>query len=134
MPFYINIKYNPTASGASSNGVLKISFLPIECQGVLEADPSGGISPVSRTLANTETFTTDPSQLSTISIPVVDSTKTQSVTSDPFSVAGYYPGDIILIRIEYDDDGDGNKDISIWNVDLSGVKWKHGNSLGAQIV
>jgi len=48
--------YLSPITGTAGTVTMVGSILPLEASGVLEADPSGGTTPVARTLANTETF------------------------------------------------------------------------------
>lgn len=128
-PIKIKVSGHPENSGASSDGSFIISVLPIEIQGTLEADPSGGIIPVARTLSNTKSFTTDAAQTTTVSVPFVENTKMASFESDGVDISDYYEGDMLAIRIEMDDDGTGNKDFIVWTVEISGVKWTHGERI-----
>jgi hypothetical protein len=128
-PLMVTVVGHPRTSGASSDGSIIISVLPIEVQGVLEADPSGGIIPVERTLTNTKALTTDAAQTITISVPFVEDTKLSSFKFEDVDISDYYEGDMLAIRIEMDDDGTGNKDFIVWTVEISGVKWAHGERL-----
>ena len=89
--------YIPEQAGASTDASVIISVLPIEAQGVLEADPTGGTTPVVRTLANTEAVTTNTGQATTISTPIVDNTKIQQISTDPIDISDYYEGDMLFI-------------------------------------
>lgn len=128
-PLKIKVSGHVNTAGASTDGSMIISVLPIEMQGTLEADPSGGVVPVSRTLSNTKAFTTDAAQTTTISVPFVDNTKMASFESDGVDISDYYEGDMVAVRIEMDDDGSGNKDFIVWTVEISGVKWTHGERI-----
>ena len=122
--------YIPEQAGVSSvDATFIISVLPIESQGVLEADPAGGTTPVERTLANTETVTANAGQATTISTPSTDNTKIQRIESDPVDISNYYEGDMVFIRIELDDDGTPNKDFFVLSVEINGVLWAHGELL-----
>jgi len=128
-PLILNLKYQPSTSGASTDGSIIVSVLPVEAEGVLEADPTGGTVPVERTLANTETVTANAAQTVTTSIPVVDNTKIQNAEFKYYDISNHYEGDFLIIRIELDDDGSGNKDVIIWGFEISGVQWRHGDNL-----
>lgn len=128
-PLKVRVSGHVSTAGASTDGSVIISVLPIEIQGTLEADPSGSIIPVVRTLANTEAFTTNAAQITTISVPFVESTKMASFESDGVDISNYYEGDMVAIRIELDDDGTGNKNFVVWTVEISGVKWAHGERI-----
>ena len=125
----VKVIYHPENAGASTDATFLISVLPIEIQGTLEADPTGGVTPVERTLANTELVTANTAQVSTVLVPAVVPDKLQSFVSDPVDISNYYEGDMIAIRIELDDTGDGNKDFIIWGVELNAVQWALGERL-----
>jgi len=127
-PLKIIVVGHPEQSGSSNNGVMKISALPLEVQGVQVADPSGGIMPVSRDLSNTETFNAKQAQVTVYDIPLSTNNKLQSFESDDIDISNYYEGDMVAIRIEFDDDGDC-KDYIVWSVEVSGVKWTHGERI-----
>jgi hypothetical protein len=131
LPLKINIKYLVVGAGASANGSIITSVLPMEAEGILEADPAGGILPVERTLANTEIITANQAIDITTSITLVDDTKIQNALFEDYFINDYYSGDLLAIRIEYEDDGDATprKDIIIWGVEISVVNWTHGDTL-----
>lgn len=128
-PLQIIISYIPEQAGASTDASIIISALPVEIQGVNEADPTGGTVPVARTLANTETITANNAQFTTVSTPIVDNTKIQTIESDPIDISNYYEGDMVFIRIETDSMGSANKDIFILSVELNAVLWSPGERL-----
>ena len=55
-PLVVSVLGHPSNAGASSDGTMIISVLPIEVQGVLVADPGGSVVPTERTLSNTTAF------------------------------------------------------------------------------
>jgi len=127
MPLFIEYKFRPTDSDAS-NVTLIASLLPMEVEGVMEADPTGGTAPVARTLANTAAISANAAETDTevIVIGSNEDDRIHSVKFGGFDVSDYYEGDMIAIRIELDDDGTGNQDIETWTLAISGVKWTHG--------
>ncbi len=119
MPLSIRMNYSVVNTG-SGNATFIASILPIEVQGVLEADPSGGIFPVARTLANTETIVSKQAQTVTnASVPTAVNNKLQSITFEGFSVANYYEGDMIAVRLEMDNRS--GSQIAIWDLDVLGT-------------
>jgi hypothetical protein len=119
MPLSIRMNYSVVSVG-SGNATFIASILPIEVQGVLEADPSGGVSPVARTLANTETIVSKQAQTVTnASVPTAVNNKLQSITFEGFSVANYYEGDMIAVRLEMDNRS--GSQIAIWDLDVLGT-------------
>lgn len=128
-PIKVEVNYTVRTSGASTDGSLIISVLPVEVTGVMEADPAGGSVPVARTLANTETLTAKQAQTSTRSIQLDTDNKIICIESDDIDISNYYEGDMIVIRIEYDDTGSGDKDITIFTIAMSGVIWTPGERI-----
>lgn len=119
MPLSLVLNYSVTNIG-TGNATFIASMLPIEIQGVLEADPNGGAVPVARTLANTETMTGKQSQTVTnTQVATSVSTKLQSAYFEGFSVANYYEGDMVVFRIEMDNRAGSN--IAAWSVDVVGT-------------
>jgi len=125
----VSVTFSVTTSGASTDGSVIMSVLPVEIAGVLEADPTGGLTPVARTVANTETLTAKAAQTTTVSAQFDTSNKIISITSDDIDISDYYEGDMLLIRVELDDDGTGNKDMLVWTAEIEGVKWTLGERL-----
>jgi hypothetical protein len=122
-PWQLKFIFVPSAT---SNGVQVVaSFLAQEVTGVLEADPSGGKVPIPRTEPNTETLTSKAATVRTQTINVVAG-KLQAVTFSPYSIARYYEGDMLFIRIELDDDGDGNANLLAMGLEIAGVLWTPG--------
>ena len=129
-PLNIIMYYIPEQAGAvTTDATFIISVLPIESQGVLEADPTGGTTPVARTLTNTEVRTANPGQATTISTPSTNNEKIQRIQSDPVDISNYYEGDIVFLRIELDEDGTPNKDFFVLSVEVSAVLWTSGERL-----
>lgn len=119
MPLSIRMNYSVVNAG-SGNATFIASILPIEVQGILEADPSGGVVPVARTLANTETIISKSAQTVTnAAVPNSVINKLQSITFNGFSVANYYEGDIVAVRVEMDNRA--GSQIAIWDLDVLGT-------------
>ncbi len=128
-PLNVLMYYIPEQAGPAGDATFTISVLPIESQGVLEADPTGGTTPVARTLANTVTITANAGQATTILTPVGDNTRIQRISSDPVNISDFYEGDMVFIRIEFTDDGVDNRDVFVLSVEINGVLWCLGERL-----
>jgi len=128
-PISLKVKYVVLQSGASSDGTMKVSFLPVQAAGVRIANPDGSITPLERPLADTEELDSNAAQTTSISINLSTDNKVQTVSSQNFDISEYYEGDIVFFRVEYDDNGSGNKDIAVIGVDVEGVKWTLGGRL-----
>lgn len=131
-PLNFRLVYQIFGGGGDPTGdmVSLFSALPLECSGVTVADPSGGISPISRTEANTEITTSKAAPYtSSFTPPATVRTKVQSIELGPLDVQSYYEGDLVLIRWEMDNSGTNNNDIGVWAIEISGVKWTLGEIL-----
>jgi len=130
LPIFVDLTFLDTVNTGSGLDIdMTIGFKVVEVQGVLEADPSGGITPVARTLVNTESKTATAAQSDSVKVDDVDTTKIQFVEFGPFYISGYYPGDMVFIRFELDDLGTSSSQIGVVELGLSGVKWTHGGKL-----
>jgi hypothetical protein len=127
-PVYLYLTLVPV-NGTAGTVTMIGSFLPAEVAFVLEADPTGGTTPVPRTVANTETVVAKAAQTSTKTFTSGSTTKQQQLVFGPFDVSNYYEGDTAYIRIELDDDGAGNADVLAIALELSGVMWTLGKRL-----
>ena len=109
-----------------------MSLLPVQIQGVYVADPAGGLVPIPRTLANTETLTAKAGQSSgptaLTDLGTVDNRGASTDFGD-FDINGYYEGDLLFIRFELDNDGTPNQDITVWMIILDGVAFADGGVL-----
>ena len=131
-PLMVEFTYTVVAGTGQNNADLICSFIPIQVQGVLVADPAGGITPVARTLANTETLTAKAGQVDSTSgqnINTSSNTKLFKKTFGPFDVRNYYEDDWVFVRLELDDEGTDAVDINVVGLAALGVKWAHGAKL-----
>jgi len=115
--------------GGADPPELIMSVKPQQVEGVLVADPAFGLAPVARTLANTETITNTAAQTKTHDTTAVDTTKVRRISFDGWDVSDYYEGDMLFIYLEMNDDGDDNVEVSVFQLEVSGVLWTHGNRL-----
>jgi len=124
-PVRIDVYYH-SDDGGSNDVDMYISALPVEVAGVLVNDPAGGKVPTPRTIANTELLTANSGQYTTFTN--LDNTVNifQKISSDDIDISQYYEGDVLLVRVELDDDGADNSDIAIVGVEVSAVKWALG--------
>jgi hypothetical protein len=128
-PLNIKVIFTPSPAGADAAEAI-MSVLPVEVAGISEADPTGGIVPVSRTVANTETLTAKVAQtLTDSSVDAATTGKLVSLSFTDFDISDYYEGDMVLIRFELNDDGDNNVDLAVFSLEVSGVNWTHGDKL-----
>jgi len=124
LPLNFYIIYIPTSTGTSP-ATCTLSCLPTEVVGVLEADPTGGIVPVPRTLANTESRTAKAAQ--TVTHTNVDVSQTNKFIALEFSgidISNYYEGDIIVFMFEAATLN--GADIAVLEVEVSGSNFSLG--------
>ena len=105
------------------------SFLGQASSGVLVADPTGGITPVPRSDANTPTLTSTAGQAITFNLPQTSTNKSHTATQDGFDISELYEGDMAFVRLELDDDGPGNTDVLVLSVEIDAVFWTEGEKL-----
>ena len=100
--------------------------IPVQVAGVKINDPNGGKVPTARTVASTTAITADNAQVTTFTN--IDNTTGifHKITSDDIDISSYYEGDVILIRVELDNDGADNSDIAVVGIEASAVKWSLG--------
>jgi len=111
------------------------SFLARGASGTKVSDPSGGLVPTPRTIQNTPTLTSTPgsfvtSNLVETGLPInTYAGKPVSIQDISFDVDDYYEGDGFLVRIELDNDGTPNQDVTIFAVEVDVVKWTLGERI-----
>jgi len=120
-----------TAPGAPGNTTWILSVLPIESVNVMEADPTGGTTPITRTIAQTEVITSKVATLSaTVPVLSTDLTRIQEINFGLYDISGYYESDTVYWRLEMDSAGaapPGAVDITM--AEISGVFWTNGEKL-----
>ncbi len=131
-PVFVDFIYEMTSTGAGDDADLICSFKPLEVIGALVADPAGGVTPTQRTAANTSALTAvagEADSTSGLNIVTTVTNKLFSVRFGPFTVEDYYEGDVVAIRLEFDDDGTANVDLRVWALAVTGVLWTDGEKL-----
>jgi hypothetical protein len=129
LPLYLEAFLHPQVTATTQAISMIATVLPVEVQGVLVADPSGGTSLTARTWANTDLLTANAGQTDTITVDDTTTGKLFTLVFGPFDISDYFPNDMALIRLEMDDDGSSNNDLDVLAIALTGVKWKHGEAL-----
>jgi len=133
-PLSITVVYSVTGSQpVTTSPTGRVSVLPVEVQGVAVADPTGGLVPIPRTLANTETLTgkTGLEGDGTVGLTDLATTDNRALSTNfgTYDISDYYEGDLIFIRFEMVDDGSPNQDVTVWAIILSGVAFSDGGTL-----
>ena len=109
---------------------LILSALAFGGGGVEIADTAGGVVPVARASVSAEAFTSKAATTYTLTGPTGSIVGTQQkLTFGPFSIADYYEGDAVVLRIEMDDDGTPNQDVVVWSLGIRGVRFTQGRTL-----
>ena len=103
------------------------SFLPAEVAENLIADPAGGIPPVPRLIASTDSLTANPAQTSSVAVPNNIANKLSIIDFGGFDISPYYEDDIMVMRIEMDNGNGG--DVVIWSLIIEGVIFSDGKNI-----
>ena len=133
-PLEITVVYSVTGSQPVTLAPTgRVSALPVEVQGTLVADPAGGITPIARTLANTETLTAKAALTGAGTVALTDlaTTNNRAISTDfgSFAIDSYYESDLVFIRFELVNDGTPNQDVTVWAIILAGVAFSDGGTL-----
>jgi hypothetical protein len=118
--------------GATNDVGVILSTLPMEVSEVLVADPAGGTTPVARTVANTDTLTTNAGVADSTTgaaLSALADRKLKKIKFQGISVESFYEGDVMLIRFELDAVGASNADVLVWAMEVNAVRWTHGEKL-----
>lgn len=130
-PLYFDLFYSSAGGSPITTGpTMILSVLPLAVGGVDIADAGGAIVPVARAATAAEVFTSKAAE--TISVVGVVGAVTQTqqkMRFGPFSIADYYQGDAVILRLEMDDDGSPNQDVSVWTLATEGVRFSQGGRL-----
>lgn len=127
-PIFIEMAIVPQ-NGTGADVDLIVSVLPQEVVGVLEADPTGGVTPVARTQVNTETLTSKAAQTDPQTVDLSTANLLYRFVFGPFDISDYYEGDSLFIRFELDDDGAGTVNVDLVTLAVNGVRWTPGARL-----
>jgi hypothetical protein len=128
-PFDFDLALLPESGVGPSLTSWTMSILPVEVQGVLEADPAGGKVPVARTLANTETVTAKAAQTVSLNSNMILDGKQRLLSFNGYDISDYYSGDSIFLRLEMDADGPNNVNVTLIYLAIEGTQWAHGERL-----
>jgi hypothetical protein len=138
-PLQVAMVYTMRSPGATVTtapiGIL--SLLPVQVSGTLVADPSGGLTPVARAYTATEDLTAKAAQTDTQNLDggatlgggLVLSDKALQTEFGPFSIQGYYEGDLFFVRFEMDSEGVPASDVEVFSMVISGVAFSEGGAL-----
>lgn len=126
LPLRVTLYYSIDPGGSPSvDPILILSVLPLEIRGNLVADPTGGATPVERAAANTAALTDKAALTETITVTETTGNIIQKISSN-FSIADYYEGDMVLVKLTFNNDGTPNQNIEIWGMEICGAFWIDG--------
>lgn len=136
-PLELSIVYSTTGTQPiTAAPELTLSVYTSEVAGNLVADPAGGIVPVQRTLANTDTLTTGTATFDAQNLvpagtvlPATYDNYAIEQSFAAFDASSYYEGDVLFVRAELTDDGTPNQDINIIALVVNGIKFSDGGAL-----
>ena len=131
-PLYFNLTYSLDAStpAVADQVDMILSTLVLGVGGVLIASSLDVKVPVARTPAAAEVFTSKAATTFPVSTIVGVIAESPNVMQfGPLDISNYYDGDLIAIRLELDDDGSQNADITIWALSVEGVRYTNGKIL-----
>lgn len=124
---FLDMHFDVNNEGAGEDAIISCSFLPTEVIGVEEADPTGGITPVLRSNANTEERTDKAAQVQTVTgFTTSENLKVIKIRFGPYDISDYYEDDVAFIRFGMTDTGTANIQSQIISIQLSASKWTHG--------
>jgi hypothetical protein len=112
-----------------------LSLIPVQVSGTQVADPSGGLATVARAYTATETLIAKPAQTDTenldggATLPANLEDKALRTEFGPFSIQGYYEGDLFFVRFEMDAEGTPAQDVEVFSMIISGVAFSEGGPL-----
>jgi len=131
-PLYFNLTYSLTADTPSAGDEvdLILSTLVFAVGGVLVADPLGTTAPIPRAIVNAEGFEDKAATEFAVSTPLGNyDASPQVIQFGPVDVSNYYDGDLVVMRLEMDDDGSAAPDFVIWTLSVEGVRFTSGKPL-----
>ena len=133
-PLKINIVFSMQPGGTLTLPVIGfVSAIPVETAFNAVADPGGSKVPVQRAIADTETTTAKAATTVTFNSAAIGAVWPANTLFKadfgPYPIAGYYAEDVILVRLELDDDGLPNQDIAIIAMIVEGVIFTDGETL-----
>ena len=122
-PLHLKLYYQYTQAGTNS---FSVSMVPIEVAGNTVADPAGGVVPIPRTLAATDTTIANPGTGYSLVSGASSTTQIQSTEFGPFPIDGYYEDDMVALRVTLDTSA---PDVIVWGISIEGVFWSDGRGL-----
>jgi len=131
-PLLIGFVFSIINGAGSDDASIVASLLPLETVGALVADPAGGIDPIPRPAADTESFTSKAALVDSTTGQNIDTSfndRLYSLQFGPFDIGDYFEDDWMLVRLELDADGTDAIDLSVFGLEVIGVRWTHGAKL-----
>ena len=133
-PLKINIVFSMLPGGTLSSPVIGfVSAIPVETAFNEVADPAGGLVPIPRTIATTETTIAKAATTHTFDSSLIGTVwpadTLYKADFGPYAIDSYYSEDVILVRLELDNDGTPNQDIAVIAMIIEGVVFADGGTL-----
>jgi hypothetical protein len=134
-PLTIRVVFALNPGGTLTDPIVGfISAIPIQTAFNEVADPAGGLVPVPRTIADTEATTAKAATTVTFTSSDFGTVWPANTffkgSFGPFPIhVGCYADDVMLIRLELNDDGLPNQDVAIIAMIVEGVEFADGGAL-----
>lgn len=133
-PIEIEVLFGLVPGGTLTSPVTgTCTVLPVEAAFNTVADPSGGLVPTLRTVANTETTTAKGGTTYTFDSSLIGTNWPGSTiykaSFGPYGISNYYAEDALFVRFEMTSDGTPTQDVYIVAVIVKGVKFTQGQPL-----
>lgn len=113
----------------SSAPTITGGILGVQREGVLVADPAGGLVPIPRTEALTAAVTDKAGQTASVVPTATVTNKILVLEYGPYSISDLYAGDLVLFLLELTSDGGGGQatDVQVWAIEVEGVSFAIGD-------
>ena len=117
---------NVSDTSGAAGVILTAGAIDGEVEGVLVADPAGGIAPIARTQLATSSFDVKAPQYVATTVNSLVFDQLQKVTFSPIDVSGLYEGDMLFLSLTLTNDGVSALNIRVLTAAVNGVRWTHG--------
>jgi len=131
-PIKFNLSVSTPTGSTLTDASITLRALPLKLEGVNSADPSGGIIPIPRLLANATDYTTAVPQVVTLNDETIPLNKVKTTTFS-FDISDYYEDDMLLLNI-IANNGSGDPlstadCLDMWTLTIEGVAFTDGKIL-----
>jgi hypothetical protein len=125
LTFKVSYEYAQFSAAPTVEG----RILGVERQGVLVADPSGGLTPVPRSEGATAALTATAGAVDSRALTTTTTGVILTEEFGPYDISDLYAGDIVLFNMEMTADGGGGggaTDIQLWAIEVEGKRFALG--------